>query len=276
MSSDSESDESSGPWVENERPVKETPSWVNETQKYTLRRATKPEKHTLSEYIRIKLVMMGDGSVGKSTLLQRFVSDRFVSERNMTVRAEVESIPLYIEYNGEQQKVIVDIYDTAGQERFQSCTTSYFRGTDGAMLVFDATKPDSCIKAAYWRQAISVVNRITIGKKEIQSCTVQLVCNKMDLYTKREGALFVGEQWMKGKDMHAYAEEQDCLAGFASTSATYDTPKEHIDDIFLTLVNKAVRHKLYIAEARRISGSPVTGSAIKITEKKAAKKSRCF
>lgn len=90
------------------------------------------------DYI-LKYVLIGDSSVGKSSLLVRLTDDRF-DLTEPTLGVEFGSRILTV---GEQGKrVKVQCWDTAGTESFRSITRSYFRGAAGALLVYDVTRRD--------------------------------------------------------------------------------------------------------------------------------------
>ncbi|XP_058037435.1 ras-related protein Rab-2B isoform X3 [Ahaetulla prasina] len=74
-------------------------------------------------------------SVGKSCLLLQFTDKRFVAVHDLTIGVEFGARMITI----ENKKIKLQIWDTAGQESFRSITRSYYRGTAGALLVYDIT-----------------------------------------------------------------------------------------------------------------------------------------
>lgn len=94
-----------------------------------------------------KLVLIGNTSVGKTSLVTRFAHKRFTDHVSSTIGASFISYVMDI----GQDKVRLNIWDTAGQERFRSMVTMYYRHVDMAIIVFDVTNYD--IKnLKYWIQ----------------------------------------------------------------------------------------------------------------------------
>ena len=92
----------------------------------------------------LKLIILGDASVGKTALIQRFVNGTYqVLPYKPTVGADFYSQKL--EYSdkktGEKSLITLQIWDTAGQERYKSLASSFYRGADVCILVEDASRP---------------------------------------------------------------------------------------------------------------------------------------
>ncbi|PJF19423.1 putative Ras-like protein Rab-18 [Paramicrosporidium saccamoebae] len=97
-----------------------------------------------------KLLLMGDSGVGKSSILLRFVEDRFLGEDIHAATIGTIAVQLtvgvdfkvkFMELEGERVKLTV--WDTAGQERFRTLTSSYYRGAHGVVLVYDVCSRES-------------------------------------------------------------------------------------------------------------------------------------
>ncbi|XP_058504674.1 ras-related protein Rab-42b [Solea solea] len=91
---------------------------------------------TLWQY-QFRIIMLGDSTVGKSSLLKRYTEDIFLESINQTV-----GVDFYVHFLEVEPGVRVKLqfWDTAGQERFRSVTRSYYRNSVGGMLVFDLTQ----------------------------------------------------------------------------------------------------------------------------------------
>ena len=87
----------------------------------------------------VKILLIGESSVGKSSLLIRFAEDSFSPELLSTVGIDYKIKTLEI----KDKRVKMEIWDTAGQERFRTITTAYYRGATGIMLVYDVTSEKS-------------------------------------------------------------------------------------------------------------------------------------
>ena len=84
-----------------------------------------------------KVVIIGDTGVGKTSILTRFVFERFDSEMRATSVASFKTkAVVYDEYN---HSIKLNVWDTAGQERYNSLTKMYFKGAEAAIIVYDIT-----------------------------------------------------------------------------------------------------------------------------------------
>lgn len=117
----------------------------------------------------VKLVLLGEAAVGKSSLVLRFVSNDFQENKEPTIGAAFLTQKCTI---GERT-IKYEIWDTAGQERFASLAPMYYRNAQAALVVYDITKPASFIKARHWVKELHEQ-----ASKEI---TIALVGNKHDL-----------------------------------------------------------------------------------------------
>ncbi|XP_040026672.1 ras-related protein Rab-18-B [Gasterosteus aculeatus] len=94
----------------------------------------------------LKLLIIGESGVGKSSLLLRFTEDTFDPEQPATIGVDFKVKTLSIDGN----KAKLAIWDTAGQERFRTLTPSYYRGAQGVILVYDVTKRETFTKLENW------------------------------------------------------------------------------------------------------------------------------
>jgi len=85
--------------------------------------------------LQYKLLFLGDTSVGKTSLLIRYIDKKYDEDSLPTLGVDLR----YKYVTLENKKIRVDIWDTAGQERFKNITKNYFRGAHGIILVFDIT-----------------------------------------------------------------------------------------------------------------------------------------
>uniref|UniRef100_A0A8B9TXX8 Ras-related protein Rab-43 n=1 Tax=Anas platyrhynchos TaxID=8839 RepID=A0A8B9TXX8_ANAPL len=86
-----------------------------------------------------KLVLIGDASVGKTCLVQRFKTGAFAERQGSTIGVDFTMKSLEI----QGKRVKLQIWDTAGQERFRTITQSYYRSANGAILAYDISKRGS-------------------------------------------------------------------------------------------------------------------------------------
>ena len=128
---------------------------------------------------KLKVVMLGEGRVGKTSLLHRFLKSEFDENCPSTVKANMYANSR-MEVNGQIADVAV--WDTAGQERFRTITSAYYRGADGIIMVYDVTNVESFENVKNWLKEVEDhasedTCKLMIGNKN--DCT-----NKAVPYTK--------------------------------------------------------------------------------------------
>lgn len=121
--------------------------------------------------MQLKLLLLGDSGVGKTSLLMRFCDDKFSSTFLSTIGVDCKSKVLPIE--GERVKL--QIWDTAGQERFRTISMSFLRGAQGIALVFDLTDRTSFDHVRSWMKQVN---------DSVPDITMILLANKCDLKEK--------------------------------------------------------------------------------------------
>jgi len=94
----------------------------------------------------LKILIIGESGVGKSSLLLRFTDDQFDPELAATIGVDFKVKVM----DQQGNKVKLAIWDTAGQERFRTLTPSYYRGAQGAILVYDVSSRESFTKVEDW------------------------------------------------------------------------------------------------------------------------------
>ena len=117
----------------------------------------------------IKLLMIGDSGVGKTSLLMRFSDDTFIPSFITTIGIDFKIKTIHV----GNKVVKLQIWDTAGQERFRTITSAYYKGSHGIILMFDLNDPVSFEHLKYWMGEID--------KNSVCSPTCLLVGNKADL-----------------------------------------------------------------------------------------------
>ena len=95
----------------------------------------------------VKVVVIGDSGVGKTSFIQMFEHLKFTESFKPTIGADFSNKEITI--NG--RIVTLQIWDTAGQERYQSLGTSFYRGADCCLLVYDITNPQSFENLSKWK-----------------------------------------------------------------------------------------------------------------------------
>mmetsp|Transcript_19069 Transcript_19069/g.45960 ORF Transcript_19069/g.45960 Transcript_19069/m.45960 type:complete len:225 (+) Transcript_19069:32-706(+) len=196
----------------------------------------KPAARPTAEYDdKLKILLIGDSAVGKSSLLLRYTQDKFDAGHVMTIGVDFEAR----DYRHPSGKTIrVQVWDTGGQEKYKSCTMSHqlWRGVNGVILTYDVTDQASFEHVKDW----SKLMEDKIGEMGNQVKKV-LVGNKVDLEGQRAVDKAKGE-----------ALAQQYSIDFFETSA-----KEHVNvnEVFHRLAD------LLVSDRSRSSGPQACGSA---------------
>lgn len=155
--------------------------------------------------IQVKLVLLGEAAVGKSSLVLRFVNNEFVENKEPTIGAAFLTQKCKL-----QDKIIkFEIWDTAGQERFHSLAPMYYRNAQAAIVVYDIQKASSLDKAKSWVKELQ--------RQANPNIIIALVGNKVDL----------GERSVPREEAQAFANE----GGLLFTEASAKTG-ENVMEIF--------------------------------------------
>ncbi|KAL5460566.1 hypothetical protein EMCRGX_G034018 [Ephydatia muelleri] len=137
----------------------------------------------------LKVVLLGDGGVGKSSLIQRFVSNKFDPSLFHTIG--VEFLNKDLEVDGV--RYTLQIWDTAGQERFKSLRTPFYRGSDCCLLTFAIDDAQSFQNIAMWRKEFLYYADV----KDPEAFPFVVIGNKCDLEAERVVSSSDARQWCK-------------------------------------------------------------------------------
>ena len=121
----------------------------------------------------VKLLLLGDSSVGKTSIIIKYISNKFMDTNIATLG--VDYMDKTVDYNN--LKVFLQIWDTSGEEKFRSITRNFYRNADGLLVVFDLTCKESFNHVKNW------INEAKEHKNGIKTI---LVGNKLDLEDERE------------------------------------------------------------------------------------------
>jgi len=153
------------------------------------------------DYMR-KVVMIGAGGSGKTALVNRFLTHKFSAEYIVTIGSQFAVKTVSIPgNNGQNVTIKLLVWDLAGQQRFDFIRGSYYRGSKGALLVFDTTRKSTWLELPKWIRETeeSLGGRIPII----------LLANKVDLADERVITTEMGQQFV----------EEHGLVGYLETSA---------------------------------------------------------
>ncbi|KAL4334026.1 hypothetical protein GQ457_07G004480 [Hibiscus cannabinus] len=155
---------------------------------------------TVSPLAKYKLVFLGDQSVGKTSIITRFMYDKFDITYQATIGIDFLSKTTYL----EDRTVRLQLWDTAGQERFRSLIPSYIRDSSVAVIVYDVANRQSFLNTSKWVEEV----RSERGSDVI----IVLVGNKTDLVDKRQVSIEEGDN--KAREFGIMFMETSAKAGF--------------------------------------------------------------
>ncbi|RKP23807.1 ras family-domain-containing protein [Syncephalis pseudoplumigaleata] len=158
------------------------------------------QANDLNPLRKFKLVFLGEQSVGKTSLITRFMYDSFDNTYQATIGIDFLSKTMYL----EDRTVRLQLWDTAGQERFRSLIPSYIRDSSVAVVVFDIANRNSFVNTDKWIDDV----RAERGNDVI----IVLVGNKTDLVDKRQVSTEEGEK--KAAELNVMFIETSAKAGF--------------------------------------------------------------
>src|SRR3989475_11246407 len=148
--------------------------------------------------IKAKVVLLGDGSVGKTSLIRRYVTDQFSDNYLMTVGTKVTKKELTVDDRGTDVPVVLTIWDVLGQKGYAGVQESAVKGGQAVLLVYDVTRDETWkTLEEYW---LPIVWRL-VGK-----IPIVFAANKIDLQKDRTYAL----------DVLGYLEQKYDAHGFVS------------------------------------------------------------
>ena len=201
--------------------------------------------------INLKILLCGDSSVGKTSLLLRYTEEYFPEMHISTIGVEYKIKILNI--NG--RKVILRIWDTSGQERYRSITQNFYRNANGILFVFDLTSKETFDNIRNW---------LTDSQDYETKVTKILVGNKIDLTEGRKVEKDTVLKKKKKKEMKYY-----------ETSAKDGT---NVDKAFRELAELILENKTDEEIKEEYMDSTKNNSSFNLSmesEKSAKKKKNC-
>ncbi|XP_035897580.1 ras-related protein Rab-7a [Anopheles maculipalpis] len=145
----------------------------------------------------LKVIVLGDSSVGKTSLMNQYVNKRFSNQYKATIGADFLTKEVVI----DERVVTMQIWDTAGQERFQSLGVAFYRGADCCVLVYDTTAPNTFKNLESWRDEFL----IQASPRDPDHFPFVVLGNKIDL-ENRAVSTKRAQQWCQTKNDIPYFE----------------------------------------------------------------------
>jgi len=141
----------------------------------------------------LKVIVLGESGVGKTSLLLRYVSNKFTIATKSTIGTDF----LTKQIDVDDKTVTLQIWDTAGQERFQGLGSTFFRGSDGVLFVFDVTRRETFNELEKWKQTFL----IQIGQEGNEEFPIVIIANKCDREEDREVSASEIQDWCDSQNV---------------------------------------------------------------------------
>ncbi len=168
--------------------------------------------------LKLKLIFVGHGRVGKTSLINQYINKTFTEGYVITVGGDKTLKKLNI----RGTELNIEVCDTAGQKEYRAVNKIFMKNSDIALIVYDITNRDSFTEVADWIEGVKDINK---NKKVIFG----IAANKSDLYEQRVVKKNEGEELAKNNN-----------ALFFETSAKdYDS----VENVFLTLSEEYLKNK---------------------------------
>ena len=176
----------------------------------------------MSAEYRYKIVMLGDGAVGKTAMTTRFTQNFFDADYKRTIGSDFAIKRLTLKEEDDiETRVTLQVWDLAGQPRFESVRQGFYRGARGGLLLYDVTRRRTFLNVDNWKEEAfkNLVNEIPLV----------LVANKVDLKDSRVVTPEEGEEYAK-KNGFIYVE---------SSALTGENVEEAYSNLCRTMIEES-------------------------------------
>ena len=207
-----------------------------------------------------KVILLGNSGVGKTSLFKKIVTGEFYEKNISTIGMDKKTIQVEAEVQEKNKTVTkeidISLVDTAGQERFKAITKSYYKESDGILLIYDVTNKESFLNVKNWIDSIYE----SLGNHEDSKYIIILIGNKIDLIGVEEKVREVTEE-----EAIKICKENNLLWGGECSAKT------NSDCELLELIKRYVK-KIY----EKVGPKIVTKQVVKKIAEKRKKRSKCI
>ena len=158
------------------------------------------DKNNNQNKVDIKIITLGDSHVGKSSLIVKYIDNKFSNVYMSTIGFDLKHKQITLN-DGTDAKIM--IYDTAGQERFKSLAASYIKKANSILLVYDISEHSTFENIGMWMESIT--------EEKGDKLPIVLVGNKADLTDERQVTYEEGKKLAEDKGFHFF--ETSCKDG---------------------------------------------------------------
>lgn len=168
-----------------------------------------------------KIIILGDIYVGKTSIIYKRIKNTFDKDYKNTIGVEFQSIEEKID-----DKIIqIHLWDVAGQERFNSISSLYYRDIMGAIIVCDVTKSSTIKSISKWKNEIDKHNDKVVP--------IIMLCNKIDLITDRKKDI-------NGEDFDKICVENNINTWFYTSAVTGENITKSIQHLLKLILPKKI------------------------------------
>jgi len=193
----------------------------------------------------LKIVILGDSGVGKTSLMNRYSTGNFTGQYKATIGADFlskDNVVVNDNFLNQRHLVTLQIWDTAGQERFQSLGVGFYRGADACLLVYDVTDPHSLDSLDRWRKEF--LDQVGGGMQGLGDASTQfpfvVVGNKVDKASDRLVPREQADEWCRTAAGATIMGSQP-LPHFEASAKT----SESVEDAFQEAARRAIGYEEY-------------------------------
>ena len=205
-------------------------------------------------FYKLKLILIGDSGVGKTSLLNRYMGEQFIPNQPCTINADFKIKSIRID---ELTFAEIIIWDTCGQERYRSMTRQYFQDAHGIILVYDVCDKRSFADLNIWLEEIK--------KNSIKENISIILCgNKIDL--KFRNTSF--------EEASTFAKNNDILYCETSSKEGFNI-ETAFEKLIKDIIEKMNRNSQFDTETRKSASLRESTKAVSGKERKREKEVKC-
>mmetsp|Transcript_3786 Transcript_3786/g.13387 ORF Transcript_3786/g.13387 Transcript_3786/m.13387 type:complete len:229 (+) Transcript_3786:46-732(+) len=188
-----------------------------------------------SKKILLKVILLGDSGVGKTSLMSKFVNHKFDGVYKATIGADFLTKEMRI----GKKTVTMQIWDTAGQERYESLGGAFYRGADACVLLFDVNRQETFARVGWWKEKfITHSTSSRGGQTKASTAFLAVVGNKTDVEEEdgspsRQVTAKAARQWAADQTGAANADGMPYFETSAKTGAG-------VEDVFVMIARRAL------------------------------------
>ena len=170
------------------------PETANDGEKTENLNANKnnPSYNSNKKSFNLKIIVVGDISVGKTSVIKRYITNTFSEEHKSTISCEFKKKTFEID---AETCANLQIWDTAGEEKFMSVTKQFYTDSNGAMIVYDLTKKETFLKLNKWIKDVK--------ETALKDVVIMIVGNKFDLVSEK---VELGDELKPFKENYEYQD----------------------------------------------------------------------